>query len=158
MSERRVRGSVRERLLAHRLIAPNGCWLWDGNVAPDGYAKMAVENKSYLLHRLAYEVFTGLTIPVGMQIDHQCHNEDPDCPGGPSCLHRRCFNPDHLVVATPQENTYRGKSTAAKNRSKTHCSRGHEYTEANTHRVGTKRFCRACNVYYSGRNRRKVTT
>lgn len=27
---------------------------------------------------------------------------------------------------------------------KTHCSHGHEYTEANTYRLGRKRYCRAC--------------
>lgn len=37
-----------------------------------------------------------------------------------------------------------GNATGARNRAKTHCLRGHEFTEENTRLYGNERHCRAC--------------
>jgi hypothetical protein len=60
-------------------------------------------------------------------IDHLCHN-------------RRCGKIDHLVLRSRRENAGR---TVLSQRS--HCKRGHEFTEENTYRRSpTRRECRAC--------------
>jgi hypothetical protein len=88
------------------------------------------EKKPRLLHRLTYELFTGLPIPEGLQIDHLCRN-------------RACVKPTHLEPVTMQENLNRGES---RNVYRTHCRNGHEFTEENTyiHPTGGSRTCRTC--------------
>lgn len=74
----------------------------------------------------------------GTHIDHLCRN-------------RRCVNPTHMEVVTPNENWRRGASPVGINARKTHCKHGHEFTPENTkwrmrpHR-GTlpTRSCRIC--------------
>lgn len=114
---------------------PNtGCWLWTGNVRRDGYGRISIaHNRQELAHRLFYEQSVG-PIPPGLQIDHLCRQ-------------RSCVNPRHLEVVTQQINLSRGYFGT-----KTHCPRGHEYTEKNTYKAKTKvgvgitRKCRACHI------------
>lgn len=90
----------------------NECWPWIGTLTPGGYGHIRLDAPSRrkgLAHRLVYEQACG-PIPAGMQIDHMCH--DSDCPGGPTCPHRRCVNPAHLRLSTPAANLRR--SSAAK--------------------------------------------
>jgi hypothetical protein len=86
-----------------------GCWLWFGGTVPCGYGlfHVAGTRKMVQVHRHAYEELVG-PIPVGLQIDHQCHNADATCRGGVTCLHRRCVRPDHMTPATNRENYLRG--------------------------------------------------
>lgn len=81
----------------------NGCWLWTASRLPHGYGRIGVGGKVRLAHRVSYELFNG-PIPAGLDVDHLCHNEDRECPGGSTCMHRRCVNPAHLGVATRSEN------------------------------------------------------
>jgi hypothetical protein len=95
-----------------------------------------------MVHRLSYEWHRG-PIPEGMQLDHRCHTEAVargECGGG-DCLHRRCVNPSHMDVVSASENTDRQDHA---NRAKTHCPRGHEYTEENTRVRRGRRECRTC--------------
>lgn len=109
----------------------NGCWEWQLHIGKDGYARARRNERSYLLHRVSYELFNG-AIPDGLYIDHLCSNKS-------------CINPDHLEPVTPAENTFRCKtSIASVNLSKTHCPQGHEYTEANTKITKGGRRCRRC--------------
>ena len=53
------------------------------------------------------------------------------------------MNPDHLEPVTRGENLHRG---AHRNKVKTHCPQGHEYTPENTYVWGDRNFrqCRTC--------------
>lgn len=122
-----------------------GCWIWTGPTTPNGYAKMTFEGKDRVVHRIMYEHLHG-PIPEGYQGGHSCHDravEAGTCGGGDDCPHRRCVAPEHQTLQTPSENTMAQNHHA---RNRTHCPRGHEYTDENT-RIGKsdgKRYCRAC--------------
>ena len=111
--------------------APTGCWLWEGPLSHDGYARA----HGKYVHRTMYETHVG-TIPKGITLDHTCRV-------------RNCVNPIHLDPVTLAENISRGDYGW---RGKlTHCKHGHEFTPENTivsltgGRNGTpRRNCREC--------------
>ena len=113
----------------------NGCLVWTGAVSSAGYGNMSLTlggKKRWLLpHRAVYTIVKGS--PGDLELDHLCRN-------------RKCCNVDCLEPVSSKENTHRGKSFAAVNRAKTHCSRGHEFNEENTWRSPTtgRRKCRIC--------------
>ena len=112
-----------------------GCWLWIGYKDKDGYGKFCVNRKHTRAHRFAYETFVGPIAP-GLEIDHKCRV-------------RSCVNPAHLEPVSGRENQRRSPiSFTTRNRAKTHCPRGHEYSGANTMFVNAKygkaRSCRIC--------------
>lgn len=116
------------------------CWLWLGARSAEGYGRIRINRHYYWVHRWIYEKLRG-PIPIGFQIDHLCHVT-------------LCVNPNHLEAVTPRENVLRSTSTAAKNAKKTHCPRGHEYTEQNTRTSSArKRYCRACAKDYQANRR-----
>jgi hypothetical protein len=124
-----------------------GCWLYTGSVQ-FGYGVVsdrANGSTGRKAHRVAYEMWVG-PIPAGVTVDHECHNVAfnlGECEGG-ECLHRRCCNPDHLVLRTQRDNTLRGNSPSAINARKTGCPQGHLYDEANTYLHDGHRYCRQC--------------
>jgi HNH endonuclease len=127
---------------------PGGCWLWTGRIASSGYGEFTWRDGRYRIrpaaHRVAYELSIGL-LPKQLVIDHRCHNADKACPGGRSCLHRRCVRPDHLEPTDNISNILRGVSPPALNRLKTSCANGHEFTPDNTmERARGWRGCRTC--------------
>jgi hypothetical protein len=69
-------------------------WRWQGGLNNDGYGYVSVAGKQKRVHRVAYEHYTGETIPPRMEIDHLCRYND-------------CFNPDHLEIVTHDENMRR---------------------------------------------------
>lgn len=71
-------------------------------------------------------------IPNGLELDHLCRN-------------RACVNPYHLDPVSHAENMRRGVA-GLKQREKTHCPVGHEYTAENTyiHPQNGSRNCKAC--------------
>jgi len=107
----------------------DGCWLWTGFISPTGYAKFGTP--SLYAHRVAYEMEVG-PIAEGFDLDHLCRV-------------RHCVNPAHLEPVTHRENVLRGEGLAAKQARKTHCPKGHEYSEANTRLYAGRRYCRECN-------------
>ncbi len=110
------------------------CWLFKGNLAPNGYGQMWANGVHWMTHRYMWTAMRG-PIPEGMTIDHLCRV-------------RRCVNPQHMELVTQKENNRRGDGWAGRHARKTHCVHGHEFTVANTYwylRQGNHvRACRAC--------------
>lgn len=113
---------------------PQGCWLWTAGVSPNtGYGNFWLESGTVSAHRYSWELANG-AVPDGLHLDHICRT-------------RACVRPDHIEPVTMQTNILRGVSPAALNARKTHCIRGHEFTETNTYRPPGRpdsRFCREC--------------
>lgn len=109
----------------------DGCWEWKGFRNASGYGKFRDDGFSHQAHRWMLRA-VGRPAPAFMETDHLCRN-------------RGCVNPFHLDIVTRKENVLRGESPAAKHARKTHCPRGHEYNETNTHRnAKNERRCRQC--------------
>lgn len=110
----------------------DGCWPWRAYINPEGYGWFWINGKPRLAHLVAYELTYG-DVPTGLVIDHTCEN--------PACV-----NPDHLEPVTHGVNLIRSATTQAGiNARKTHCKRGHEFTEDNTYvRPNGDRECRTC--------------
>lgn len=116
----------------------NDCWLWTGNISPNGYGRFG---KIYA-HRYAYiSEYDG--IPEGLDLDHLCRV-------------RHCVNPRHLEPVTRKENVRRGNGKGKE----THCPQGHPYDSANTYfsKARFGRSCRTCNKERSRRSYAKRAT
>lgn len=119
-----------ERLLA-KVCIRGECWEWTGSTTNGGYGVIWKGEQQFRTHRLAYELFIG-PIPKGLELDHLCSN--------PPCL-----RPEHLEAVTHKENCLRGVSPPAENARKTHCKRGHLFSDSNTYIVPRGgRECRIC--------------
>lgn len=98
-----------------KVDASGVCWEWTAsNDGCKGYGRFDKQSA----HRWAFEYLVG-PIPAGMTLDHLCRN--------PACV-----NPDHLEVVSFGVNTLRGGSVSALNARKTHCLRGHPFSDFNT--------------------------
>ena len=128
-------GGLEERFWP-KVRKTDGCWEWLANRTKSGHGHIGTGGanpKKVYAHRVAYELLIG-PIPDGLELDHICRN-----PG--------CVNPAHLEAVTHRENVLRGFSPTAHNARKTHCKRGHEFTDANTYvSPSGGRYCRACRV------------
>jgi hypothetical protein len=101
-----------ERITAKVLRGDDAdCWPYTG-ATQEGYGVISDgAGVNLKAHRVAYETFTGITIPEDLTLDHECHNREyvqGACQGGPTCPHRRCCNPAHLVPREHQDNAQRG--------------------------------------------------
>jgi len=122
------------------------CILWQGPTNRGGYG---LDGRT-LAHRVAWETEHG-PIPSGLVIHHDC--------GEP-----RCVNVEHLRCITHLEHNRIHRSAEPwweRQRSKTHCKHGHEYTTENTGRDRHgKRYCKACSriqsAAYHLRNRERI--
>ena len=116
------------------IVSISGCWLWTGFKSTTGYGVLQVDGKKIKAHRISYEIYKK-QIPQGMSVLHKCDV-------------RECVNPDHLFIGTHQDNM---KDMVEKRRSrngnkcKTHCKRGHIFSEENTYFTkSATRVCREC--------------
>ena len=113
---------------------PDSCWLWQGALDSGGYGVISFQNKNINVHRLSAYLFLGLDLDSDQWVLHKVW-----------CLHRNCWWPDHLYVGTRTDNFTDSEIVGTHQKSKTHCPKGHEYTEDNTyvHPNGDRR-CRIC--------------
>jgi hypothetical protein len=131
-----------ERFYGHTMPEPNtGCWLWTSGIDRDGYAQFFEgrgPGNEQRGHRFAYKQFVG-PIPEGLILDHLCRN-------------RGCVNPAHHEPVTNRENVMRGRRPLGE---RTHCPRGHEFNEVNTHWPKNQRGrkCRRCHAEQERRRR-----
>jgi HNH endonuclease len=116
----------------------SGCWLWRGFVRPAGYGQVGYnDGRTRLAHRAVYEHLTGEVLPPGVGLDHLCREP-------------LCVNPLHLEQVPQAENHARGlakhnlAAAYAAKRARTHCNKGHEFTEQNTYVWDNRRHCRVC--------------
>jgi len=78
----------------------DGCWLWDGSLAGNGYANFKLPSGYVTVHRVAWRAaHEGLDLGVS-----QAHHV---------CAVRRCVNPAHIVPATSVENMVEMKARSA---------------------------------------------
>lgn len=97
-----------ENLIMRLRFEDNGCVTFTGSRTPGGYGHLQKDGAVDYAHRLSYEMFIG-PIPEGHTLDHDCHTRDLNCAGGPTCPHRACVHPAHLVPMTMNENLERGR-------------------------------------------------
>lgn len=122
---------LKRRILAHSIpVTESGCWLWEGATTVQGYGVMWDGEKNSTAHRIALLAFNG-PFNEKFTVDHLCRV-------------RGCVNPDHLEAVPHATNLLRGNTFNAAQVGRTHCPRGHEYTDINTNRWGGMRRCRSC--------------
>jgi hypothetical protein len=119
---------------------PGACHIWTASKTPHGYGHFVVNaaTRTYA-HRWILGHLRGTPLLRNEYALHKCDN--------PSCV-----NPEHLYIGDQAQNMQdcvsRGRlrnPIADANRLRTHCKRGHEFTEANTYRTRDgRRRCRAC--------------
>lgn len=114
-------------------ILPSGCWEWTGSTCT-GYGSVNWNGKTGIPHRITFELAHGRKIQEGLVIDHLC-------------LNRSCINPAHLDEVTRAENNRR-----IVRKPKTHCKRGHLYSEDDIDKRTGYRRCRACAKESSNRS------
>lgn len=125
---------------------PNDCWPWQGTKNRLGYGTIDLrltEGKLVMAHRVSWGLANSTNPPNEMFVCHSCDN-----PG--------CVNPAHLWLGTPRDNMrdmiakgrqrLPGRPAGSRNRPKTHCRHGHEFSPENTHVVSTtgERVCLIC--------------
>lgn len=115
-------------------VCMEDCHIFAGSLHSCGYGVVSLyingKWRSRVIHRLIYESVYG-EIPKGYVCDHICRN-------------RLCINIEHLQMVTNEENLMLAHTRA----NRTHCSKGHEWTEDNTmyqlSRGQRYRRCKSC--------------
>ena len=88
----------------------SGCLYWLGYTNSEGYGRLSVKDKMWLVHRYMYTELVG-EIKDDLTVDHLCKTPN-------------CINVNHMELVSASENVKRGIPWNSK---KTHCPRGHPY-------------------------------
>jgi len=123
---------LRGKILEPRFIT-SGCWLWCGACDDAGYGNVKIAGVVRKAHVVVYELLRG-PVPPDHELDHLCRVPP-------------CVNPFHMEPVLHIVNVHRGHAMwlpGARQRAKTHCPRGHEYTPENTRHTPVGRWCRTC--------------
>jgi hypothetical protein len=134
--KRTLHRSIGEWLAEIDTADASACWPWPASVSEDGYGIVWVAPRMRPAHRVVYEHLVG-PIPVGLTLDHVCHDSD-ECRAGVDCPHRRCVNPAHLTPATHLDNARRSLAGRAT------CGRGHAQTPDNVYKRDGRTWCAEC--------------
>lgn len=125
------------------------CWIWIGAL-DHGYGRFMIESTwreggahGHLIraHRYSYELENG-PIPEGLEPDHLCRVSS-------------CVRPSHIEAVTHKINSHRSDNLGGVNARKTHCPKGHPYTEGNVYKFGHSRACKICHRAKTARQRRE---
>ena len=128
--------TLEQQLLSSRRIDGN-CWRWTGCLS-DGYGRLRYKWKNIGAHKASAILYLGLSPDSAQWVLHKN-----------ICPNRDCFNPEHLYLGDVQQNirdaVEKGTHNSAREKLKTHCSRGHAYSSENTLKdVNGHRRCREC--------------
>ena len=117
------------------------CWDWTACTYQPGYAWFWYQGRGHGAHRILYAWLVA-PLPCRLNADHSQIDH--------LCRRLICCNPLHMEAVLPKVNEGRSDSPAGINARKTHCKRGHQFTDENT-RISTVkgkkgRICRTCNL------------
>lgn len=140
---RPILDTPKARFLAKVNKLPSGHWIWTGATASEGrYGAFYFSGRTRPAHRVAWVLWRG-ELDDEQVIDHLCRKT-------------LCVNPEHLEPKTQRANILCGEAPSALNAAKTHCKRGHAFTEQNIRWLaGGGRQCRACMVTPEGREKQR---
>jgi len=77
------------------------CWVWDGCIHQNGYARVSFKGRSTWAHQTSYIISRG-PIPPSLCVLHHCDI-------------RACVNPEHLYIGTYKDNA-RDRDTRGRGR------------------------------------------
>lgn len=120
--------------LFHKMVLGFGCcWLlyFDQQGAP----RTTFQGKPVKVVRVFYQWYSGEALSSEDILDHHQIAE---------CGNSKCINPAHVIKTDYRGNALSGNSPAAVNSRKTHCDRGHAFTENNTDVRNNRRECIQC--------------
>lgn len=118
-----------KKRIRNNYIKVNDHWIVEKYT--NGYGRLYAHGKTWLAHRISYEVFVG-PIPEGMEIDHVCRVTN-------------CIQPTHLEPVTRAENMKRAQKTV--------CKRGHPLSGKNISTSNGTRQCLKCRAIREAKRR-----
>jgi len=113
------------------------CWTFPAT-GGGGYAVLRHRGEVVKACVVAYELRYG-PVPEGLELDH-------------TCMHKWCWNPDHVEPVTRSENVLRGVNPGGQ-ALKTHCPEGHPYSH---YQADGRRACRTCRRENQRRRRKEA--